>query len=103
LLKAKFSAKKMKKCIHCNKLKSLEEYNKKSNAKDGHSSICKSCSKKANKKWREINKDYANKKTREWRKKNKKKVKKNNTEYYKQYGDDLREKQKVRDKMYRTN
>ena len=37
-----------------------------------------------------------------WREDHKERVKELNVEYYKKYGDDIRKKQKVRDKIYRT-
>jgi hypothetical protein len=32
-----------KQCLYCKKMKSLDDYHKKSNAKDGHDSRCKDC------------------------------------------------------------
>lgn len=42
----------MKKCCTCKKLKSLQEYHKSKNQKDGHSARCKSCTSTAEKRLR---------------------------------------------------
>ena len=92
----------MKKCSACKKKKPLKDFNKNSSQKDGYSHACRDCNKIRHKKYREKNKNILNAKTGVWRKKNKKRVKELNTQYYKKYGDSMKEKQKVRDKIYRT-
>ena len=92
----------MKKCTHCKKIKSFSEFNKNISQKDGYHHQCRKCQSKFAKSHRKTNKEVLNKNTRLWRKKNKKKVKDLNIEYYNKHGKALKEKQKIRDKMYRT-
>lgn len=48
-----------KACRLCGEWKSLDDYHKKSNAKDGHQPRCKDCAKRVAKEWYEANKDRA--------------------------------------------
>lgn len=63
-----------KRCTKCGIIKSLSEFYKLKQAKDGHTLVCKVCRKKQNHQWYEANREIANIIAREWRAKNPEKV-----------------------------
>ena len=85
----------MKECTKCKEIKSIEEFYKDKNCKDGHQSLCKGCFNEIYKIWRkkypekikewykthfEYNKKYYKNNSDKW-----KRFRKNNPEKYKEY------------------
>lgn len=65
-----------KKCNKCGKTKSIDEFNKDKNKKDGRGSHCKRCNKKYRKEYREENREKLNKKSRKYSQEHKDKIRK---------------------------
>ena len=100
----------MKKCAICKIPKTISEFHKRKNSKDGFSYICKECKAKNNKEYREKNPEYDKQWQKsnfeklkiirkKWRKNNHEKWRKNHREYYRKW----REENPEREKKYRKN
>jgi len=83
-------------CTGCNKEKSLTEYHKRRNAKDGFKSACKECRNAQSKKYYQENKEKVKATHKKWQKENPEKVK----AYSKKYREENPEKEKARHKKW---
>lgn len=101
-----------KKCRICEKAKSINDFHKKKNAKDGHRNECKECIKEIQKKYKEVpgfkekQKDYDKKRYEEKRDeilKRKKEYHIENRERILEYKKEYREENKERIKEYMDN
>lgn len=80
---------KIKKCSKCKKNKSLNDFDKNKNEKDGFHCHCKECKKKYRRKnnvvikeWRTSHKDFVKEYNKKWREENLEKKKKSSKEWY---------------------
>lgn len=69
---------KIKVCTKCKQEKSILEFCKRTNSKDGLDYICKKCNVAAHKKWYKLNKSKAKKSRTDWRLRNLDKIRNNN-------------------------
>ncbi|ANQ52925.1 hypothetical protein MY04_05960 (plasmid) [Flammeovirga sp. MY04] len=86
-----------KTCIKCGETKPKEEFNR-NNSKDGRRSDCKVCSRKANKLYREANKEKLAQYNREYRVNNLEAAAERQRRYYQMHKDDpvFKEKQRLK-------
>jgi len=90
---------KIKKCTKCGLEKTLNEFHKRKDQKDGLVHQCKSCKSKSDNKYREVNKDKLNKKKKEYREANREKLRIDGRKRYVKKKEEIYEKQKE----YREN
>lgn len=72
----------IKKCIKCELELSYLLFSKNKRSRDGYTNTCKKCVKKANKKWREANKEYIKQEKKNYYNKNKEHVIRKSSEYH---------------------
>ena len=75
-------------CHRCNIEQAITEFHKKTESKDGHAGICKSCSKKKGQKYYQENKDEMDKKHKEYNERHKEEI----TQYHKEHSEAYHEK-----------
>lgn len=92
----------LKFCNHCNQELPIEDFPKKSSAKDGHASRCKKYYKERNDANYEKNRDIILERQNNYNKDNYEKVRESNRKAVKKYRENNLEKEKIRDKKYKS-
>ena len=89
-------------CTGCNKEKSLTEYHKRRNAKDGFKSACKECRNAQSKKYYQENKEKVKATHKKWQKENPEKVKAYSKKWEKENPEKARASKRLKDSKRRA-